>query len=88
MLLFQFFKLLFANNIIISSNSNKYKKRKNKDLTIEDLLSEQPFYQASTETQKNNKLTNQELLQVLAFYDSVSITKKIEHLEIMFQHMM
>ena len=45
-------------------------------MTIEDLLSEQPFYKAPKERQKNNKLTNQELLQVLPFYDSVGITKK------------
>ena len=60
----------------MSSNSNKNKKRKIKDLTIEDLLREKPFYKAPTERQKNNKLTNQELLQVLPFYDSVGITKK------------
>ena len=35
----------------MSSNSNKNKK-KIKDLTIEDLLSEQPFYKAPKERQK------------------------------------
>ena len=36
----------------MSSNSNKNKKRKIKDLTIEDLLSEQLFYKAHKERQK------------------------------------
>ena len=45
-------------------------------MTIEDSLSEQPFYNAPISKRKSNKLTNQELLQVLPFYDSVGITKK------------
>ena len=45
-------------------------------MTIEDSLSEQPFYNALISRPKSNKLTNQELLQVLPFYDSVDITKK------------
>ena len=80
------FIILFVNNITRSSNSNK-NKRKIKDLTIEYLLSEQPFYNAPINNPKSNKLTNQELLQVLAFHDSVGITKKDRAFKIMFQHM-
>ena len=36
--------ILFVDNIIMASHSNKNKKRKIKDLTIEELLREQPFY--------------------------------------------
>ena len=60
---------------------------KPKNFTVRDLLTRQTFYGQPIERQKSNKLTNQELLQILPFYDSVGITKKIKHLEIMFQYM-
>ena len=60
---------------------------KPKNFAVRDLLTRQTFYGQPIERRKSNKLTNQELLQILPFYDSVGITKKIKHLEIMFQYM-
>ena len=63
----------------MASHSNKNKKRKRKkeniekppsrNLTVEDLLSEQPYYKQPIKSSKRKKLNNKELLQVLPFYD-------------------
>ena len=58
----------------MASHSNK-NKRKIKDLIIEDLLKEQPFYKAPISKPKSNKLIKN-YYTFHFFYDSVGITKK------------
>ena len=66
-----------------SCNKNSIEiKPKTKELTNEELLSKQPFYNQPVKKTYRTKLSNQELLQVLPFYDDVGILKKNRgHLE-------
>ena len=54
-------------------NNNKSKIR---NLTNEELLSEQPFYNHPRKILNSQKLSNQELLQVLPFYDDVGVLRR------------
>ena len=56
-------------------NKNSMEPR-TKKLTLEDVLSEQPFYEQPIRKTKSKKLRNQELLQVLPFYDDVGVLKR------------
>ena len=73
-------KHLSANNIIKASNCNENKrktnrKRKIKDLTIEELLGKQPFYSSYIEKPKSRNLSIEELLGENPFCSS-NIEKK------------
>ena len=56
--------ILFVNNIIMASHSNKNKNKKIKinNLTIEKLLGEQPFYSSYIEKPKSRNSSIEELL--------------------------
>ena len=72
-------KDLSANNIIKASHCNENKinrKRKIKDLTIEELLGKQPFYSSYIEKPKSRNLSIEELLGENRFCSS-NIEKKI-----------
>ena len=78
------FFVIIYNIIFLHSNKNK---RKIKNLIIEDLLNEQPFYNAPISKPKSNKLIKNHYKFYL-FMIVLALLKKIEHLEVMFQCMM
>ena len=61
-------------------NNNKPKIR---NLTNEELLSEQPFYNHPRKILNSQKLSNQELLQVPPFYDDVGVLRRQRAFKIM-----
>ena len=58
--------------------SSYIEKPKSRNLSIEELLSKQPFYKQPIKKpkRKRKKLSNLELLEVLPFYDDVGIFKR------------
>ena len=69
----------------MASHSNKTKKRKKrriKDLTIEELLGEQPFYSSHIEKLKSRNSNIEELLREQPFYSSYIEKPKSRNLSI------
>ena len=59
------------------SYSSCTEKPKSRNLIMEELLGEQPFYKEPIKKKKKRKqLSNLELLQVLPFYDDVGVFKR------------
>ena len=65
-----------------SNKNKKKKKRKIKDLTIEELLGEQPFYSSHIEKLKSRNSNIEELLREQPFYSSYIEKPKSRNLSI------